>query len=78
MPWSAVWGKEVRKFTTEAGWGRPAAPAGVAAAGREGAPSRVLVIDDEPQIRRFLEISLRSEGFVVTEAVGVAPASRLA
>ena len=26
MPWSAVWGKEVRRFTTEAGWGRPAAP----------------------------------------------------
>lgn len=31
-------------------------------------PARVLVIDDEPQIRRFLEISLRSEGFAVSEA----------
>jgi two-component system KDP operon response regulator KdpE len=27
-------------------------------------PVRVLVIDDEPQIRRFLEISLRAQGFV--------------
>ena len=26
------------------------------------APIRILVIDDEPQIRRFLEISLRAEG----------------
>ena len=31
-------------------------------------PARVLVVDDEPQIRRFLEISLRSEGFEVLEA----------
>jgi len=29
---------------------------------------RILVVDDERQIRRFLEISLRSEGFEVTEA----------
>ncbi|MDR7135930.1 two-component system KDP operon response regulator KdpE [Lysobacter niastensis] len=28
-------------------------------------PARVLVIDDEPQIRRFLEISLRSQGYAV-------------
>ncbi len=28
MPWSAVWGKEVRRMTTEAGWGRPTAPGG--------------------------------------------------
>lgn len=35
----------------------------------ERAPrARVLVIDDERQIRRFLEISLRSEGFDVAEA----------
>jgi two-component system, OmpR family, KDP operon response regulator KdpE len=27
--------------------------------------ARVLVIDDEPQIRKFLEISLRSQGFAV-------------
>ena len=26
---------------------------------------RILVIDDEPQIRRFLEISLRAQGYVV-------------
>jgi two-component system KDP operon response regulator KdpE len=28
-------------------------------------PARVLVIDDEPQIRKFLEISLRSQGYAV-------------
>ncbi len=28
-------------------------------------PSRILVIDDEPQIRKFLEISLRAQGYVV-------------
>jgi uncharacterized iron-regulated membrane protein len=28
MPWSAVWGKQVRAITTEAGLGRPAAPGG--------------------------------------------------
>lgn len=27
MPWSAVWGQQVRKLTNEAGWGRPKAPA---------------------------------------------------
>lgn len=33
------------------------------------APSpRILVIDDEPQIRRFLEISLRAQGYAVTLA----------
>ncbi len=31
-------------------------------------PARILVIDDEPQIRRFLRISLRSQGYVVDEA----------
>lgn len=41
---------------------------GAADAGREATPARVLIIDDEPQIRRFLEISLRSEGFIVSEA----------
>lgn len=30
--------------------------------------SRILVIDDEPQIRRFLRISLSSQGFEVLEA----------
>jgi two-component system KDP operon response regulator KdpE len=29
---------------------------------------RILVVDDEPQIRRFLEISLRSQGYRVHEA----------
>jgi two-component system KDP operon response regulator KdpE len=28
-------------------------------------PARVLVVDDEPQIRRFLEISLRAQGHLV-------------
>lgn len=28
-------------------------------------PARVLVIDDEPQIRRFLDISLRAQGYAV-------------
>ncbi|MFO6420890.1 response regulator transcription factor [Hylemonella sp. W303a] len=31
-------------------------------------PVRVLVIDDEPQIRRFLEISLRAQGYEVALA----------
>jgi two-component system KDP operon response regulator KdpE len=31
-------------------------------------PARILVVDDEPQIRRFLEISLRSQGYLVEEA----------
>lgn len=32
------------------------------------APARVLVIDDEPQIRRFLDISLRAQGYRVEQA----------
>ena len=32
-------------------------------------PARILVIDDEPQIRRFLDISLRSQGYRVALAV---------
>jgi two-component system KDP operon response regulator KdpE len=31
-------------------------------------PARILVIDDEPQIRRFLGISLRAQGYDVVEA----------
>lgn len=31
-------------------------------------PARVLVIDDEPQIRKFLDISLRAQGYKVTLA----------
>jgi two-component system, OmpR family, KDP operon response regulator KdpE len=31
-------------------------------------PHRILVIDDEPQIRKFLEISLRAQGYVVHQA----------
>jgi two-component system KDP operon response regulator KdpE len=31
-------------------------------------PARILVVDDEAQIRRFLEISLRAQGYVVDEA----------
>lgn len=30
--------------------------------------ARILVIDDEPQIRKFLEIALRSQGYLVDEA----------
>jgi two-component system KDP operon response regulator KdpE len=33
-------------------------------------PAHILVIDDEPQIRKFLEISLRTEGYAVHEAAG--------
>jgi two-component system KDP operon response regulator KdpE len=32
------------------------------------APAHVLIIDDEPQIRRFLEIALRAQGHVVAVA----------
>jgi two-component system, OmpR family, KDP operon response regulator KdpE len=35
-------------------------------------PSRVLVIDDEPQIRRFLRIALQAQGYTLVEASGVA------
>lgn len=31
-------------------------------------PLRILVIDDEPQIRKFLEISLRAQGYAVYQA----------
>jgi len=31
MPWSAVWGQQVRKLTNEAGWGAPKPPAGAEA-----------------------------------------------
>ena len=31
-------------------------------------PARILVVDDEPQIRKFLEISLRSQGYTVAQA----------
>jgi two-component system, OmpR family, KDP operon response regulator KdpE len=34
---------------------------------------RILVIDDEPQIRRFLEISLRAQGYVVELADSASP-----
>jgi two-component system KDP operon response regulator KdpE len=35
-------------------------------------PARILVIDDEPQIRRFLEISLRAQGYRALLAVDAA------
>ncbi len=41
-------------------------------------PHRILVIDDEPQIRRFLRISLTSQGFVVYEAANGREALTLA
>ena len=31
-------------------------------------PSRILVVDDEPQIRKFLDISLRAQGYAVETA----------
>jgi two-component system KDP operon response regulator KdpE len=34
----------------------------------ENSGARILVVDDEPQIRRFLGISLRTQGYHVTEA----------
>ena len=34
----------------------------------DAAAARILVIDDEPQIRRFLAISLRAQGYRVSEA----------
>lgn len=34
----------------------------------DAAAARILVIDDEPQIRRFLAISLRAQGYQVSEA----------
>jgi two-component system KDP operon response regulator KdpE len=33
-----------------------------------GQPARILVIDDEPQIRRFLDISLRAQGYRILMA----------
>ena len=35
MPWSAVWGQQVRKFTNEAGLGKPTPPASASAFGHE-------------------------------------------
>lgn len=42
-------------------------------------PPRILVIDDEPQIRRFLDISLRAQGYAVALAdAGTAGLEQLA
>jgi len=44
-----------------------------------GQPARILIIDDEPQIRRFLDISLRSQGYQITMAAdGTSGLERLA
>jgi two-component system KDP operon response regulator KdpE len=37
-------------------------------------PARILVVDDEPQIRKFLEIALRAQGYAVEEAAAGRPA----
>ena len=42
--------------------------AGIDAHAELSQPVRVLVIDDEPQIRRFLDISLRAQGYRVESA----------
>jgi two-component system KDP operon response regulator KdpE len=34
------------------------------------AAPRILIIDDEPQIRRFLKISLAADGYAPIEAAG--------
>jgi two-component system KDP operon response regulator KdpE len=39
-------------------------------------PARVLVIDDEVQIRRFLDISLRTQGYAVAQAATAADGLR--
>lgn len=45
----------------------------------KGAAPRILVVDDEPQIRRFLDISLRTQGYEVALApTGLAALERLA
>ena len=43
-----------------------------------GKPTRVLVVDDEPQIRRFLKTSLSAHGYDVIEADSGGEALRLA
>lgn len=43
-----------------------------------GSPTRVLVVDDEPQIRRFLKTSLSAHGYEVIEADNGGEAMRLA
>lgn len=34
----------------------------------QSTPARILIVDDEPQIRKFLDISLRTQGYVVLMA----------
>src|SRR5262249_59656344 len=48
--------------------GRRDVRARVAGAGREGSGIRVLVVDDEPQILRALQMKLSSEGYDVDTA----------
>jgi len=42
------------------------------------AGARVLVVDDEPQIRRFLRLGLEGHGYAVQEAATAEAALRLA
>jgi two-component system, OmpR family, KDP operon response regulator KdpE len=47
-------------------------------AGRTVTGARILVVDDEPQIQRFLRPALETAGYVVEQALGGAEALRLA
>ena len=61
--------------------GSPALPATGAVARdlRNSSAARILVVDDEPQIRRFLDIGLRAQGYrVALAATGAAGLAELA
>lgn len=62
MPWSAVWGKEVRRMTTEAGWGRPAAPGPAGAHQAHNAPPAVPWALQEAEIHAGHDMSAMAAG----------------
>ncbi len=61
MPWSAVWGKQVRGMINEAGLGRPDPPAGAAAAWSHG-PSHPSGSADAPWALRDAEMRTHHRG----------------